>query len=117
MTVMIPLLLIGMAARWVWGRFRSRRAAESFTDAEAEAIVRQVFEDRRRCLEESTREHDFVDPRKARQIHSKTAAELAAERSTEDSDEWKWARIQQELSCDGDFMAIATRLDSQFPTT
>jgi FtsZ-interacting cell division protein ZipA len=112
---LLVIVLVLIALFWL-NRRRKDRAAE-FTDEEAEAILREVFEDRLRCLTEPTREHDVVSTRKARQVHGRTASELAAERTTEDRTEaWKWARIQQDLSCDADFMALANHWNAQFPS-
>lgn len=74
---------------------------------------------RARQVEEPTSEYDVLDEtRQSRQIHGRTATELAAERAAATrAEEWAWARIQQDLTCDADFMVIARRLDAQFPTT
>lgn len=68
-------------------------------------------------LDEPTGEYEAIDAeglRAAREIHHRTAPELAAEARAES---WAWARTVQALSCDADFRAIATRLESQFPQT
>jgi flagellar biosynthesis/type III secretory pathway M-ring protein FliF/YscJ len=114
---LVVVTLVVIALFWLEARrTEKKRRAEQFTDEEAEAILREVFADRLRCLTEETREHDLVaDPRRARQIHGRTAPELAAElAAAEDTDEWAWARIQQELSCDADFMAIARGFEAEF---
>jgi len=86
-------------------------------EVETDELVRAAFEDYRRCLDEPTGEYEAVDAeglRAAREIHHRTAPELAAEARAES---WKWARTVQALSCDADFRTIATRLESQFPQT
>jgi hypothetical protein len=74
---------------------------------------------RARPVEEPTREHDVLDldeSRQSRQIHGRTASELAAEKAAATrAEEWEWSRITQDLSCDADFRRIATRLESEFP--
>jgi hypothetical protein len=111
--VLVPLLAFGWVA--VWKASRSLKP-QRFTDAEAEDIVQDAVADYRRCLEEPTREHDLVpDPRTARQVHSKTVPELAAERyCAERAEKRKWARIERDLCCDADFMAIARGVEDEF---
>jgi len=88
------------------------------------AVLAAVFIAARRSrqVEEPTREYDVLDldslgTRQSRQIHGCTATELAAERAaTTRAEEWEWARITQDLSCDADFRAIASRLEAEFPS-
>jgi hypothetical protein len=86
-------------------------------EAEADAFVREALKDYQRHLTEPTSEYEVVDAeglRAGREIHHLTAPELAAEKRAES---WEWSRTVQALSCDADFRAIATRLESQFPQT
>jgi len=111
MTVMLPILLLAAGISCLVKRIRARRDRDQ---AATEAILRKVFDDRRRCLMEPTGEYDFVDTRGLRQIHGRTAPELAAEVRDQRK---AWDRIERDLLCDADFRAIATRLNDQFPKT
>lgn len=109
--VLAALLVLGWFAVWKASRGLKRQREARFSKAEADAIVREAVADFRRRnvpgLDEPTREFDVIGPR---QIHGRTASELAAEAA-------QFARIERDLSCDADFRAIATRLESQFPKT
>jgi hypothetical protein len=64
-------------------------------------------------LDDDTREYDLVE---LRQVHGRTASELAAEkRRREEAEAWEWSRIEAHLSCDADFRTIANRWNAEFP--
>lgn len=108
-------LVLGWVAVWKASRALQRQRERRFSKAEAEAIVRDAVADFRRRtspgLDDPTREHEVVNAdRASRQIHGLTAPQLAA-------DALAIAHMERDLSCDADFRAIATRLNSEFPET
>jgi hypothetical protein len=71
---MLPLLLLGMAARWAWGRARARQVRRR-SDAAADRLVCETYE---RSLDD-TQPIDIVDlDRSSREIHHMTVPELQA---------------------------------------
>jgi len=73
-TVMIPILLLCMAARWVWTRAGARRARRR-ADRAAERLVCETYE---RSLDD-TQPIDIVDrdwDRSSREIHHLTVPEF-----------------------------------------
>lgn len=96
----------------------ARRILTAFAAA---AVVWRATEPRQPIpeLDAPTREYEVLDldeagPRVARQIHGRTASELAA---ADRAEAWEWARIEAALSCDADFRELANRLTDEFPDT
>lgn len=109
------LLVLAVIALVAW-RGRSKPVPAPPAASESPAVAPTA-------VEAPTREHDVLDldalgVRQLRQIHGLTAPELATVRAADERrDEWEWARITQDLSCDADFRAIATGLEAEFPKT
>jgi hypothetical protein len=116
-TVMIPLLLIGMAARWVWVRVHRRRAEPApglLDDTQEFDIVEDAFNDYRRLVHDLTVSEllDLADDR--REFLDQLGRDLDA-----DTDEWvaeEFSDITRRLKRDLRFR-LALRAAARSTTT